>query len=420
MSVLILHRGPLEASPYHEWLADYEGEVLLLACQAQLDLFAERLPLGHPFYAHLEAFADFDRPGPVEDRALELAARHGVTHLIAVHELVMDRAARLRELLGLPGQGVESVLPFRDKVVMKEQAIAAGVEVAPYTAKVTTALARDFAGEHGFPLVLKPRDGAGSTGLRMIAGEQDLAEVLAELPAEAGAAGDLLLEAYVPGRMCHVDGLVVDGRVVLAWPSQYQYALASFRDDPGGRIDLTLDRDDPLSGRLLELAERMLAHLPTPVDTAFHAEVFHTPDGRLVLCEIACRTGGAQIRQVIRTLFGVDISEYWVRAQLGLPLPALAGGTRLEPRSMAGQWLLMKRPGEVRRVPSGPAPEQDWVEHFQVFVRPGQVMREAEFSSDFLAVAVASAPTRALVEERLRALGEWFEERTEIAAPQPV
>ncbi|MGJ3561616.1 hypothetical protein ACR6C2_38560 [Streptomyces sp. INA 01156] len=67
----------------------------------------------------------------------------------------------------------------------------------------------------------------------------------------------------MPGRMCHVDGMVVNGRTVFAWPSQYQYALATFRTDTGPRMDLTLDVDDPLAGRLLEFTGRLLAAMPS-------------------------------------------------------------------------------------------------------------------------------------------------------------
>jgi hypothetical protein len=178
---------------------------------------------------------------------------------------------------------------------------------------------------------------------------------------------DLILESFVPGRMCHVDGLVRDGRTAVAWPSQYQYDLASYGSDPGARVDLTLDPDDPLTERLLSLTNRVLAALRRPdgrlQDHGFHAEIFHTPDDRLVLCEIACRPGGAKVREVFHSLFGYNLGEYATRAGVGLPLPLLEpnrrNGTRPRPLSMAGQVLMMKRPGHVRSLPA--VPEDPWV-----------------------------------------------------------
>lgn len=94
--------------------------------------------------------------------------------------------------------------------------------------------------------MLKHRAGYNSVGLRIIADRDEL-ELRLKEAYRNGSRDDLLIEAYVPGLMCHVDGLVVDGRTVAAWPSQYQYDLASFGADPGPRVDLTLDVDDPLT-----------------------------------------------------------------------------------------------------------------------------------------------------------------------------
>jgi hypothetical protein len=218
----------------------------------------------------------------------------------------------------------------------------------------------------------------------------------------------------------------VDGRTVAAWPSQYQYELASFGSDPGPRVDLTLDVDDPLTPRLLDLVERTLAAL-RPAGSrlrthAFHAEVFHTPDDRLVLCEIAGRSGGAKIREVFETLFGVQLAVQVTRAEAGLPLPVVevtpGGPGPLLPRCMSGQVLTMKRPGLVRALPA--PPREEWLRGFWLFAEEGQVIAPAAGSADFLTAAVGSAPTRTECERRLRALGDRVIAETKIVpAPEP-
>jgi hypothetical protein len=416
MSVLILHRNPLEPFPYDRWLHDYDGDVVVLAARDKIVAFDEEVPAGNLGYAHLEIIDDFEDEELVRGRARELARRFSVSHLIAHHEGDVDLAAALREELGLSGPWPADVLPFRDKALMKARLRRAGIEVAKHIVPRTAGEALMFADEHGYPLVCKDRAGFNAIGLRILPGPQELAAYL--LTAYNGAPReDLLLEAFVPGRMCHVDGLVSGGATALAWPSQYQYDLASFGSDPGARVDLTLDPDDPLTGRLLALTDRALAALRQPGgrlrDHGFHAEIFHTPDDRLVVCEIACRPGGAKIREVFQALFGANLGEYATRAHLGLPLPALAGG-RPRPAQMAGQVLMMKRPGLIRSVPA--APQESWVERFWVYARPGQVVPPASGSSDFLTAAIASAPTRTECERRLRALGVRFEAQVQIVA----
>jgi hypothetical protein len=418
MTILILHRNPFEPFPYDTWLADYDGDIVVLAARDKIEASGEQVPTDDLGYRHLEIMDRFDDELVVK-RALELATEFEVTRIIAHHEGDVDAAAWLREHLGLTGAWTDDVLPFRDKALMKQRVMAAGIEVAAHVVPHTAEQAREFVGEHGFPVVFKDRAGFNAIGLRILRSDNDLDDCLRHAYAD-GPREDVLLEAFVPGKMCHVDGLVVDGRTVLAWPSQYQYDLASFGTDPGARIDLTLDPDDPLTDRLLAMADQIVAALKSDgsrlADHAFHAEIFHTPDDRLVLCEIAGRPAGAKIREVFHALFGINLGEYTTRAQAGLPLPALAdtlaGGPRPVPRQMAGQMLMMKRPGLVRSVP--PMPAEPWVARFWMYAKQDDVIPPASGSSDFLTAVIGSAPTRAECERRLRDLGQRFVAQIEI------
>jgi hypothetical protein len=110
--------------------------------------------------------------------------------------------------------------------------------VAPYAEVECVADVIAFARTSGLPLVLKPRNGGGSVDLEIVHDEDDVDRVLAGDALVAGAwQPNLIVETFIPGAMCHVDGLVVNGRVVFAWASQYLYALASYRSDPNGRLD---------------------------------------------------------------------------------------------------------------------------------------------------------------------------------------
>ncbi|WP_329537937.1 ATP-grasp domain-containing protein (plasmid) [Streptomyces sp. NBC_01450] len=420
MSVLILHRNPLRPFPYLDWLAGHDGDVVVLAAREKIEPACEQLPDSDLGFTRFELFDDFDDPA-VDARALELAQKFATTHVVALHEADVLRAAALREHLGLAGAWTADVEPYRDKVLMKALAQAAGIEVAVHTLARTAGEARRFAAAHGFPLVLKERSGYNSIGLRICRDRADFNHALVRTY-PAGRRDDVLLEKFVPGRMCHVDGYVADGEVAAAWPSQYQYDLASFGSDPGPRVDLTLDVDDPLTPRLLALARQVLGalsgHGSRLRDHAFHMEIFHTPDDRLVLCEVACRSGGAKIREVFLTLFGVHLGAYVTQVEAGLPARGAApapDGSPPRPRQMSGQVLTMKRPGLVRRLPK--APDDDWVRGFWLFAEEGQVIAPAAGSADFLTAAVGSAPTREECERRLRELGARITADTEIVPP---
>lgn len=414
MTVLVLHhRGSLAGAPYDRWLADYDGDVLLLASAEHLRLVGEELPREHG-YRHLEAIEGYETSGRVEARALELAREHDVRYVIACQEQDLERAAQLREILGLPGQTYASVLPFRNKVLMKDILVAAGVPVADYASVECAVDIVAFAERVGYPIVVKPRDAAGSIGVRILNSPSELDEYLAgEADGQGRGQSNLMVESFVPGSMCFVDGLVVDGKITYGWAARYLFAVAGFAADRGGRHSVTLDRDDPLAHRLVELIDTSLAALPGPRDFTFHAEVFETPDGEVVLNEIACRTGGANIRGMVKTVVGIDPTECWVRAQVGLPLPGTITGQRLWPQRMAGQIVFNKREGTVLRVPG--TPPFPWVEAANLFVAPGDVMGGSQFSSDFLAGFVVSGPDQRTCRDRLTALESWFLAGLEIA-----
>jgi hypothetical protein len=214
-----------------------------------------------------------------------------------------------------------------------------------------------------------------------------------------------MVEAFVDGPMCHVDGLVVDGEIQYVYASRYLFALSDFEQLHRGRLDTTLDPDDPLSVRLVAFTRSVIEALPAPANFAFHAEVFHTPDDRLVLCEIAARPGGAMNRAIAEVMYGIDPFAGMVRANAGLPLD-LAGERPLRPATMAGQLLFGRRTGTVVAVPG--TPPWPWVARSVILAEPGQVMTVPRYSADVMASFVVTAPDQRTTEARMRELEEWF------------
>jgi biotin carboxylase len=407
MGIVILHhRGSLAAFPYDRWLSDFDEDVLLIASKEHLSWVGEELPTGETGYRHLEAVDGYELNGVVEARVLELAERFDVTDVVSVQEHDLERAAQLREILGLGGQPSADALKWRNKLLMKQTVAAAGIEVA---AQAPVECATDlvaFAAAHGFPVVVKPRDGAGSLGVRVLRDEAELRGFLAEdLEMYGPYESNLMVEAFVDGPMCHVDGLVVDGELQYVYASRYLFALSDFKQLHRGRLDTTLDPDDPLSVRLIAFTREVIDALPAPATFGFHAEVFHTPDDRLVLCEIAARPGGAQNRAIAEVMFGIDPFTGVVRANAGLPL-GLDGPRPLRPRTMAGQLLFGRRTGRVVAVPG--EPPFPWVARATVLAEPGQVMTVPRYSADVLASFVVTAPDQRTTEARMRELEEWF------------
>ncbi len=389
--VVVFANSDYDDTPYDEWApADVTLHLLV----------PEERAHGYAHLPNVRAFASYRTSGAVELAALDLARRVRPCAIIARGEVDLLRAARLRELAGIPGQGWQSALAFRDKVVMKQRLRAGGVPVPAFTVVETGLDVVEFGERHGLPMVVKPVRGSGSLGTTVIRSRDDLRRMIA-----GGVGAGLEVEAFVPGPMYIVDGLVRDSQVAFMRPSRYVNGCLAFRDGDFLGIRL-LANDDPLYGRLTALAQRVMAGLPTPPHTTFHLEIFHTPDDRLVVCEVASRTGGARINQMIRHACGFDMDRAWFAGQLGDPAPALPNGRRHRP---VGNVVIYPGTGVLASLPTDGRPR--WVLDGKVAGTVGTRYDGGHKSGDFLAAYTVTAPTEDGVDARFHELARWFGER---------
>ncbi|MGI5484624.1 ATP-grasp domain-containing protein [Streptomyces lavendofoliae] len=385
--VLVFAKTPYSKTPYDQWLAGTGIEPVILTTTE----FA-------PGYAHLplvHAFDDYDTNQLVEKTALRLAREHGVEAVFARAEADVVRAAQLRQLLGLPGQHTASALAFRDKVVMKDHLAGGAVEVPEYRLLDSAYTAVEFVAEHGYPVVIKPVSESGSLGARVIRDEDDLDAYLAR-----PWRGTSQIETFVEGRMYHVDGLVVDGEVVFVHPFQYVNDCLSFRDDDWVGC-LPLSPRDASYGRLVKAVGAVLEELPTPPHTAFHAELWITPDDRIVFCEIASRTGGGMISAMVGHAFGIDLDKEWLYAECGLPSTLGEPGYR-----PAGCLNIPPSTGVLEHLPTGGAP--DCVREVSYTGRIGQQFHGGVKSGLYLAGYVVDGDTEDEVAANMQAVAAWY------------
>ncbi|MFG2485850.1 ATP-grasp domain-containing protein [Streptomyces virginiae] len=392
MKILVLNRFPLELVPYDTWFGP--GNTVVLLTRSGAGAAARG-------YAEVVEVPGYDDSARVEYHAHRLHGRYGFDRVVAYSEWDLLRAARLRAAWGLPGQSPDSALAYRDKLVMKELLAAAGVPVARFAAVDDASALLAFADFQGLPLVLKPRRGASSMGVEVVRDEAALRRFLETCPDLAGdRPAHLMAEALVPNEMFNVDGMVVDGRVWLCWPSSTTSALGFQNGEC--LVAATLDPADPDCARLTALVKSALAALPTPPTSAFHAEVFKLPDGSLMLNEIGSRMGGAHVQDQLLHSFGVDplrLQSSWL---VGADLPR----TPAEPAASSGYALIPPRPGRLVRAPRiCPLPG---IALFEVAVEDGTALGEARSSVDSLASFVAVGRDRDEVLETLWRAVEWF------------
>ncbi len=279
--ILILISPRNAGLPFARWLGEERGRLLAVT--------ADGVDPG-PGFLGVERVADYTDDTAVHDAVRRLRAHHDVTRVLALAEVDVERAAGLREELGLPGQRPESARAYRDKVLMKEYARAGGIRVPAFAPVHDEAEVLAFMAAHPGPVVVKPRDGSGSTGVTVLHRPEDARAV-----AERVRSGGHEAEEFVTGRFCHVDALHVGGEFVVSVPSVYTDGGCLSHWTDSGNGSWTLEAGDPLHARLVEETRRLVTALPPAPALFVHAEFFVTEAEEIILCEIAGRVGGTPI-----------------------------------------------------------------------------------------------------------------------------
>lgn len=332
-----------------------------------------------------------------------LAREKPFTHIITDNEYDLERCARMREDLGIPGQSSASALSFRDKVVMKEVA-SRTVATARFARLEAFTDLTDFIEECHYPVVVKPVKQGGSRDIVVLRGEDDLLAFSRRLWRE-----DLMAEEFIEGRMYHVDAVLGDGYRFVASSRYLRSCLGVFSGHNNGSLQLR--SEEKFARRLEEFFDRVLEAFDTPEASAYHLEVFHTPEDELVLCEIASRVGGDRIPALTRATYGVDLHTAVLRQSCGLPVdpPPTA-----PPAEVHGSVSILPQ-GRPVRVPG--RPPFDWVHHYEVNeqLAPDAVTL---YSASHLCFVIVRGADSAQVEERLYAAEAWLMENLEeIPAP---
>ncbi|MGW7413554.1 ATP-grasp domain-containing protein [Streptomyces sp. NPDC054863] len=329
----------------------------------------------------------------VELMIRRLAGERPFTHIVTDNEYDLERAARIRADLGIPGQSVVSARSFRDKAVMKE--VAGRVVRTPRFVRLNTIVdLTDFIAKEAFPVVVKPVSQGGARDIVVLRSEEDLLAFSRRPWRE-----DLMAEEFIEGTMYHVDAVLADGYRFVASSRYLRSCLGVFSGHNNGSVQL-LPRD-PLAVRLEAFLDLLLESFDTPRASAYHLEVFHTPDDALVFCEIASRVGGDRIPALTRATYGVDLHTATLRLSCDLPVDPPPTG---EPAEVHGSLSILPQGRQVR-IPG--RPPFGWVREYVVNegIAPDAL---PTYSASHLCFVIVSGRDAAQVEERLLEVEQWL------------
>lgn len=253
----------------------------------------------------------------LERVARELNATASFTLIETIDEPLVEPAARLREVLGLPGISTRTARLCRDKVEMKEVLRAAGIACAQSAAAANAVELREFAERVGYPLIVKPVDGFNALGAHRIDDGKALEALLPKLEFDKGKR--VAVEEFVEGHEGFYDSLVgPEGQ-------RHDFAAHYF---PGcleanrtrwisPQIAVTNRIESEGYRELRDVGRRVIEALELR-SCATHMEWFFGPKG-LKFSEIGARPAGEKIWDMYGVGNDVDVYLEWARAILGQP-----------------------------------------------------------------------------------------------------
>ncbi len=288
-----------------------EAQVGLVSCDPASKLPAE---IRHGLAAH---FAVEDTSTPQLLRGVEAIGREfgGIDVIMGMLEQIQVPLGEIRDHLGIRGMGATTANNFRDKAVMKSVLQGAGVPCARHCRAESVDTAVAFADEIGFPLIIKPPDGAGAKGTYRCENHEQLLECLSHVG--PGKDAPVVVEEFVQGKEHSFDSICLNGHMLWSSISHYSPGPLEVVREPWIQWCVMIPRepDNPQYVAVRQVAQSALSALGMQTGLS-HMEWFLKDDGSVAISEVGCRPPGAQFTSLISWAHDFDLYRAWAMLQI--------------------------------------------------------------------------------------------------------
>ncbi len=403
--IIVLSKKKTDSRPLHEWLKEVDEPIAVLH-QEQHETHAGMARSDGKF--ELVPIKSYTNSGEVEAVVHKLSQANHISKIISFAESDVVRAAQARQALGLAGQSVQSAIAYRDKYEMKNALFRTGIP-SPMCAPLNTVLdALEFADNYGWPIIIKPKRLAGSLGIAILHSANELEDFCRQADTGIGSISDFIVEQYVQiAKMYHVDGLMKNGAVHWHFASEYLCPPldAIMRKNPivGG---VNLVQSAPKTQKIVSLVKDAIAVLPAPPDlTSFHAEVFEEENSNFLICEIASRTPGGRVPEMIKYLTGIDLERETARGQVCLPEQSYPP---YHDDKFCAYIMIPPQEGRLKQLPEN-CPFC-WVPEFEILANTGQTFQDVKKSTEQIGWALIEGSTREELNSRISQFDGWIQD----------
>ncbi|MFT5303892.1 MAG: formate-dependent phosphoribosylglycinamide formyltransferase (GAR transformylase) [Mariniblastus sp.] len=257
-------------------------------------------------------------PNVCDEAALTQAVKYvqskmWVDRLEATIESHIMPVAKVRETCTISGISVHTSYLCRDKPAMKQVLREADVACAQSIGSGDAGEIKEFATSVGYPLIVKPRDGAGASATFKVSSDAELNAALSQ--SNVGRGGEVAVEEFIEGHEGFYDAITIDGQVVFEFVTHYypnvleamRHRWISPQFITTNRVDSVGDYDE-----VKQMGRKVVEALGIGT-SATHMEWFYGPKG-LKFSEIGCRPPGVKAWDLYNIANDMDLYYQWALA----------------------------------------------------------------------------------------------------------
>jgi hypothetical protein len=236
-----------------------------------------------------------------------LARTESLDRIIALDDFDVEKGAKLREHLRVPGMGDTTARYFRDKLAMRKKAADDNIPIPDFVHVLNHTKINEFLDSHEPPFILKPRSQAGAIGLKKLHSKEEAWNVINSLGDDQSF---YLIEEFIEGEIYHVDSIIFEHKVEFS--QVHQYALPPFEVAHEGRVfcSRTVKRGSEDDLNLIELNKTVIKSLGLKKGIS-HTEFIKSKEGKYYFLETSARVGGANISNLVEETSGLNLWKEW-------------------------------------------------------------------------------------------------------------
>lgn len=235
--------------------------------------------------------------------------------LTVISETGVPVVSHVAEALGLPALSRRTARLATHKIEMQRALREHGVPSVSSAPVRSPAEARDFVARHGFPVVLKPADASGQSGVSLVSVPAELEPALAQA-LDHSSDGTAVVEPFIPGPEINVCAIAHGGEIEIlsmSWrrtlpPPHFGIAI---------RHVYPLSLDANLQRAIADAACAAIRAIGLTEGVAY-PQLILGPQGP-VLIEIAARVPGGYMCELAELASGIDMMRAAMLMAAGQP-----------------------------------------------------------------------------------------------------